>query len=1039
MKRITNNLFMLLVLVLMCTASVFAQTKMGVVGTVKDNTGAPMVGVSVLEQGTTNGTVTDFDGRYTIHVPQGATIVYSFIGYEAQSIVATESTIDVTLYEETEGIEEIVVVGYGVQKKSSVTGAISQVKKEDMQNRTIVDAGQALQGKTSGVQVVNASSAPGANPQIRVRGYSSNVSSDPLFVVDGVRMKSIGGIDPNDIASMEVLKDAASAAIYGAEAGNGVVLITTKRGGKNDNGSIIYDMQFASQSLGNIPTLLNAKEYIQYQTEAGTLNQEKLDLFYDGKTDTDWMDEVYGNSAMWKHTLSFTGGTQIGNYYVSLSYLNNNGIVKGDKDTYKRLTATINAERKIKDWLKVSTTNQIEKYDLKSVSESSEYGSIITTTMAMDPLTPAVYKGGLAGVPEYIKTIMNTPNTDGVLPTFLKDEDGNYYGISQFYVAEGYNPLISRDNTDSKTGGWRINGSLTADITPFAGFTFTSKFGYRLTGSSNTSVGHPAYGNTRNDARYQSSLSAQTSISRYYQWENYANYMKSIGQNNFTIMAGISFQETVSNYTGGSLQNTAPDGAVKKDSPLFYYLNYASDSAVKSVSGEETESTKYSYFGRLSYDFAGRYMIQASLRADAADLAVLPSTKRWGYFPAVSLGWTISDESFFSGLADKITSLKLRASWGQNGSLGALSGYMYSTDMALSGYYPLIGQNPDGSYNYTVGAKPTSLGNNELKWETSEQINFGLDGRALNDRLTFGIDYYVKKTIDLLVSGTVPSYCIGGTTSPVNAGDVENKGFEFELGWRDQIGDFNYGVRGNLATLKNEVTYLDPSLPRIDGTYFHNQPVTVFEKGFPVYHFYGYKFAGIDEADGESLFYNAQGEKTKAPTADDKTDLGSAIPTVNYGVTLTAAWKGIDLTVFGTGAAGNKIFNLMNRSDYITSNKLKELLYDDRWTPTHTKASAPKPGSNNFDTYVRSDAMVFDGSYFKIKQIQLGYSLPKDLLSKASIKRARVYVSLDDFFTFTDYKGMDPESCATGISGMGIDKGAYPTSKKVVFGLNLEL
>lgn len=1030
---------MLLVLVLVGTTSAFAQSKMDVSGTVLDNTGVPMVGVTVMEQGTTNGAVTDLDGKYSIKVPQGATLLFSFIGYDPQEVVVNDSKINVTLFEEFEGLDEIIVVGYGVQKKSSVTGAISQVKKEDMQNRTIVDASQALQGKTSGVQVVNASAAPGANPQIRIRGYSSNASSDPLFVVDGVRMKSIGGLDPNDIASMEILKDAASAAIYGAEAGNGVVLITTKRGAKDDNGSIIYDMQFASQSLGNIPKLLNAKEYIQYQKEAGTIDDSLLSLYYDGKTDTDWLKEVYGNSAMWKHTLSFTGGSEVGNYYVSLSYLNNNGIVKGDKDTYKRLTASINAERKIKDWFKIGTTNQIEKYDVKSVSESSEYGSIITTTMSMDPLTPVVYKGGLDGVPSYIKTIMDTPNADGILPTFLKDKDGNYYGISQFYIAEACNPLISRDNTDAKNSGWNINGSIFADLTPIEGLIITSKFGYRLAGSTNSSVGHPSYGNTRNDSRYQSSLSSTTSISRYYQWENYANYMKSIGDNNFTVMAGISYQETVSNYTNGSLQNTAPDGAVKKDSPLFYYLNYAADSAVKSVGGEETKTTKYSYFGRLSYDYAGRYLMQASLRADAADLAILPATKRWGYFPAVSLGWTISEENFFASLKDVVSSLKFRASWGQNGSLGALSGYMYSTDMSIAGYYPLSGQNPDGSYSYTVGARPTSLGNEELKWETSEQINFGFDGRAFNDRLTFGIDYYVKKTIDLLVSGTVPSYCIGGTTSPVNAGDVENKGFELELGWRDNIGDFSYGVRGNIATLKNEVTYLDPSLPRINGTIFHNQPVTVFEKGFPVYHFYGYKFAGIDSADGESLFYTANGEKTKAPTADDKTDIGSAIPTVNYGITLTAAWKGIDLTVFGTGAAGNKIFNLMNRSDYITSNKLKELLYDGRWTESHKNASAPKPGSNNFDTYVRSDAMVFDGSYFKLKQIQLGYSLPKSVLDKASIAKARVYVSLDDFFTFTGYKGMDPESCATGISGMGIDKGAYPTSKKVVFGLNLEL
>ena len=1032
---LSNRLATMLAFFFLCVATAFAQIT--VKGTVTDGTGEPVIVASVLEKGTTNGIMTDIDGNYTLTVKQGATLVFSYVGLTTQEITAKAGVLNVKLEDNNKILDDVVVVGYGVQKKSSVTGAISQVKAEDMQNRTISDPGQALQGKTSGVQVVNASSAPGSNPSIRVRGYSSNATSDPLYVVDGVRLKNISGIDPNDIASMEVLKDAASAAIYGAEAGNGVVLITTKKG-KSGQGKIAYDLQFASQSLARVPKLLNAEEYIQYQKEGGVIGDEMIKTYYDGKTDTDWVKESFENSALWKHNLSFTGGSDRGNYYLSLTYLSNNGIVKGNKDTYKRLTAAINAEHKIKDWFKVGTTNNIEKYDISKVTESSEYGSLITTLLGMDPLTPVSYAGGESGLPSYLQTIKNTPDANGVYPVFLKDENGNYYGISQFYTAEAPNPFIQRDSAVDTVEGWRVNGSIYGDLTPVKGLTITSRFGYSLQGTHTNSVSLPGYGNVRNDKRQMTSLSTTTTNSYYYQWENFANYMKTFGKNTINAMAGISFQETVRMYTNGGLSNSAPDHAVKKNDPLFYYLNFAADSAIKTVGGERTNSTKYSWFARLGYDWAGKYMVQGSLRADAADSSVLPLEKRWGYFPAVSAGWSISEEGFFEDVKETINSLKLRASWGQNGSLGALGGYMYSTDMSLNGYYPLAGVNPDGSYNYTIAVQPTSLGNKNLKWETSEQFNIGLDAAAYNGRLTFGMDYYIKKTKDLLVSGVKPSFIIGGTTSPMNAGNVENSGWEFDLGWRDQIGAFTYSIKGNIATLKNEVTYLDPSIPRINGAIFHNQPVTVFEQGYPVYHFYGYRYAGVDKATGNPMFYNANNEVVGNPTVDDKCDLGSAMPKVNYGITITAAWKGIDLTIFGTGAAGNKIFSCMQRPDYQSSNKLKEFFYDDRWTSSNTNGTVPRSNCDNLDKYVLSDAMVYSGAYFKFKQIQLGYTLPKNALKKAFINHSRIYVSLDDFFTITKYPGMDPEACVSGISGMGVDKGAYPLSKKLVVGLNIE-
>lgn len=1021
MKNMTLKRFVALAALLLCNVSfLLAQGPVKVTGKVVDNMGEPMIGVSIQEKGTTNGVISDFDGNYNLSVKQGAVLVFSYIGYVMQEHQAVAGTLNVTLKEDTKALEEVVVVGYGVQKKSSVTGAISQVKAEDMQNRTITSAAQALQGKTAGVQLISTSSAPGSSPTIRVRGYSSNVSSDPLYVVDGVRTTDISGIDPNDIASMEVLKDAASAAIYGAEAGNGVILITTKKG-KAGQGKITYDFQFSSQSIARIPELLNAEEYINYMCEGG-MNRDDIMAIWDGKTDTDWVDVAFENSRMQKHNVAFTGGGDRGNYYLSLTYLDNNGIVVGDADHYTRMTATINSEYKIKDWLKVGTTNQIEKYNVRSVSSQNEYGSLFSGVMLMDPLTAPVYSAD--NLPQHMQNAMAHGKH------LMQDENGNYYGVSNWYTGGNYNPLIMRDNGITRNSGFNVNGSIYGEFTPFGGFTFTSRFGYRLSGTRSSSVSLPFYGNSTQSRDYVD-ISGTSSTTIYYQWENFANYMKTFNKaHTVTAMLGMSYQEQTYDYVNAGLSANG-EHAVLQNNPLFYYLNYGSASATKSLGGEKTRTAKMSYFGRIGYDYKGRYMIQASLRADAADLSLLPASNRWGYFPAVSAGWTISEENFFEPIKNYVTSFKLRGSWGQNGSLAALSGYPYSTDMSSSGIYSFVTGN-----SYITGVSPLSLGNDELKWETSEQWNVGFDARFLRDRLTLGFDYFDKKTKDLLVTGTKPSLIIGGSTSPINAGNVSNKGVEFELGWRDNIKDFNYSIRANLATLKNEVTYLDPSLERVAGTNYHTYPISYFEKGYPVYYFRGYKFAGVDPVTGDPTFADVDGDGVV--TENDRTYIGDAIPDFTYGITLTAAYKGLDLTVFGTGSYGNDIFHASYRPDYKESNKMKEVFYDNRWTVDNPNGTVPRSNANNMDKYITSDAMVYDGSYFKIKQIQLGYTLPKSWLNKVYIGNMRLYCSLDDFFTFTKYPGFDPESSSNATSGMGIDKGGYPTSKKVVFGINVE-
>lgn len=998
----------------------FAQNVVKVTGTVTDKQNSPMIGASVFEKGTRNGAITDIDGKYSISVPEGAVIVFSSIGFTSQERQAVAGVIDIVLEEDQKLLDEVVVVGYGVQKKSSVTGAISQVKTEDMQNRTITRPEQALQGKTAGVQIFQSSASPGASPTVRIRGINSNGSCDPLYVVDGRIAGDIGGIDPNDIESMEVLKDAASAAIYGAAAGNGVILITTKKG-KAGQGTVTYDFQLSIQNIANVPKVMNAEQYIGYMTEANYLSMDKINADWDFKTNTDWSKVAFEPSRMQKHNLAFQGGNDKGTYYLSLTYLDNNGYVVGDADTYKRLTATINADYNIKKWLQVGTNNQIEYYKRKAVAEGSEYGSLLSSVIMLDPLTPVKYSPD--NLPEHMQTMVNAGKT------YLKDKDGNYYSTSAFQETDNYNPYIMRDKSNSTSSGYNINGVIYANLKPVKGLVFTSRLGYRLSAAKSYTVNNDFFVNTTINQSYMS-VNASASTPIYLQWENFVNYMHSFGKHNLNAMVGTSYIDNSSFYVSGNVTGGDGDFGFKKDDPRYAYFAYATATAVKSISGgEELIGRKLAYFGRLNYDYAGKYMAQFSLRADAADSSVLPISKRWGYFPAASLGWTISQENFMQNAKTWLSHLKLRGSWGQNGTTSSLGSYSYLSSISSGMSYPYTNE-----LQYQIGSMPSSTGNNELKWETSEQLDLGIDARFFNDRLSFTADWFSKKTKDLIVTGITPSTIVGNTASPVNAGNIENKGVELELGWKDNIGDFSYGIRGNLATLKNEVTYIHESLDRINGAQFHTTTgLTVFEKGYPAWYFRGYKVDHIDAETGDPVFVDADNNGTINDS--DKMMIGSGIPDFTYGITLNAAYKGFDLTVFGTGSQGNDIFSCSNRGDRLQANKMK-FLYTDRWTPSNKNAARPRPGATDIDKYWLSDGMVFDGSYFKIKQIQLGYSLPKSFLKKIGINSFRIYCSLDDFFTFTSYPGFDPEVTGVG-SATGIDKGYYPSARKVVFGLNL--
>lgn len=985
-------------------------------GTVLDSGGSTLVGAAVEVEGTRTFALTDSDGKFSLKAPSGSSLKVSLLGFVTQK-VAAQKEVRIVLTEDVQQLEETVVIGYGVQRKSDVTGAIASLKSSDLENRTISNLAQSLAGKTSGVQVINTTGRPGSSGSIRVRGYSSNSGAiSPLYIVDGIQVGDIGYLDPSNIESMEVLKDAASAAIYGAQAGNGVILVTTKSGAKEGEGKIFYDMQYSIESIGHVPEMMQAQDYINYMVEGGKLSLEDLKTYYDGHTNTNWMNETFENGVYQKHTVGFMGGGKRGNLYVAGSWLDNDGVVKGDKDFYKRLTSQVNADYQVKPWLKIGLTNSIEKYSYGSVSESNYYGSVLGSAIIMDPLTPAYY------TEEQLPLGMKLALSNGY--NLLKNKDGLYYSVSDFIGGEDAHPLVQTETYEAKNEGMNVLGSFFADFTPVKGLVFSSKFGYRLGYSNSSNYSFPYFINTQKySTKY--GLSGTVSNNLSYQWDNYVNYMFNIKEHNFTAMAGMSFMHGSSNYITGS------GDELKSYEKNFRYLSFLTTECNDSVSGIESESSSLSYFGRLGWSWKNRYMLQATFRADAFDSSKLSAKNRWGYFPSVSAGWTISDEDFMKGISrNALSFLKIRGSWGANGNIGVLGGYPYTRGINVGAW----SYQYDTTGGFYYGSAPAGLANPDLKWETSEQIDLGLDARFLRDKLSFSVDWYNKKTKDLLISVT-PPFETGATSVTMNAGKVRNWGIETELSWKDSIGDFYYGVTSNLSMLRNKVTYLDPTVSRISGQSYHTSTVTMFETGHPVWYMYGYKFDHIDQATGNPIFEDINGDGVI--TGDDKTEIGCAIPDLTYGLTINLAYKGFDLTMFGSGVAGNDTWLLFYRSDYQKRNNLK-LFYDDRWTETNTGASRPRSGCVDEDKYYLSSATIFDGSYFKIKQMQLGYTLPQNLTRKARIENLRLYVSMDNWFTFTKYPGFDPESASMGATaGMGIDCGAYPVTRKLVFGLNL--
>ena len=1031
LKKLLKVAGILMVFSTLCGGlSASAQTQ-AISGKVIDTGGQPVIGAAVMVPGTTNGATTDLDGNFTLRVAAGTSLEVSCIGYTTRRATAADG-MTITLEDDTEMLEETVVIGYGVQKKSDLTGSVASVREAELQNRSTSDAAAALQGKAAGVQIFNDSGAPGEESSIRVRGISSNGSSGlgPLLIVDGLKVDKIDYLDPSMIESMEVLKDAASAAIYGAQAGNGVILITTKNGGNNKSkdGNIFYNYKITLSQLGHHAQVMNAKQYIDWQQQLGNLGSID-DLIatgvWDGKTDTNWADVLYGTGVTHNHTFGAQGGNDRGSYFLSLNYVDEDGMARGNTDTYKRFTAQINADYKIKSWFQVGTNTSIERRKQQKIGEHSEYAGSsagLLGTLVIDPLTPVYYT-----YDELTKDMKKYVDNGERKVYGPADNPDLYYAVSKILEGDGINPLIYRDRNQKKEEGWQIRGTVYANLTPIKGLVITSRLGYRIKQKYESNFEEPYHANAKAYSK-KYTISASSSQDYYYQWENFANYNVTIAQkHSIGAMAGMSYTYSDSRGVGASLDGSDP---LKGYAENFRYLSQDNGSGTKGISGgSPSQSAQISYFGRLIYSYDNRYSIQGNFRADAFDSSKLSLKNRWGYFPSVSAGWTISNERFIKDNVGKdiLSLLKIRGSWGVNGNIAVLSGYPWSSAISYN----------SASYQFTdadtasLGSKPSGLANPDLTWETSVQTDLGLDLRMFNNRLTFGLDWYNKDTRDLLVSVS-PVAEVGISRHTVNAGSVNNTGWEFELGWQDSIGDFHYSINGNLSTLKNKVTYLEPSVGHQKGSDFGNMKFsTWFETGYPVWFFRGYQYAGVNAENGKPDYYAADGSLTQAPVDADMGYMGSALPPVSFGLTLHMDWKGLDFTVFGTGAAGHQLMPCVYRVDHSQINSLV-YFYEE------CGKSLPKIENILTKEFWSSSAVVFRGDFFKIKQIQLGYTLPQKWTKKIMISNLRVYASMDDWFVITKYPGFDPETASTSSSsGMGLDKGSYPNSRKLMFGINV--
>lgn len=1005
----------------------------------------PLVGVSVLVKETANGTITDMDGNFKLNVVSGQTLVFSYIGYVTQEIVVTDQkSLNVILKEDTEILDEVVVVGYGVQKKKLVTGATVQVKGESLAKMNTNSPLQGMQGQTPGVNISSTSGQPGSDMKVSIRGLGTVGNSSPLYLIDGVG-GDISTLNPADIESIDILKDAASAAIYGAQAANGVVLITTKSG-KEGKAQISFDAYYGVQTVARKINMLNAKEYMTIMDEQAVnsgntpYDWSSFRSIYDANGnvhDTDWIDSMFKDNARTQsYTLGITGGSQTSTYALSLGYMSQEGVVGGkDVSNYERYNFRINSEHKIfkdSDLLKVGEQVSFVYKMNNGISVSDQYNNTLRGAFATSPLAP-IYSDNNA----YDSSYNDTSNSDWY------NGDGNPYGS-----------MMTNSNNENKTA--TFSGNVYAELQPVRNLKLRSVFG-AVYGSSEYRSFNPLYQfsiYTYNTTRTSATQNMNHSLGMT--WTNTAAYDWTCGKHAFNALVGME----VYRYSGTYLQ--AKTGALREgfdDWDHAYVGNGTASSADDGMSVDgypHDESRSVSYFGRFGWNWKETYMLNATLRADGS--SKFARGNRYGVFPSISAGWTLSNEKFMQNTQNWLDYLKLRASWGQVGNQN-IDNYQYTAPITSSNTHYIFGT-VDGAPAQSGywGAYPSRLANESVTWETSEQTNIGIDARFLKSRLSLTADFYIKTTKDWLVEA--PILATAGTGAPfINGGDVKNTGVELALTWNDRAGkDFNYNIGVNGAYNKNKVG----NIPTEDGIIhgkinmlYDNTPEFYrAQNGHAIGYFWGYETAGIFQNKEQIANWNADGKhgilQADAQAGDviyvdqnqdgiiddnDKVDLGNGTPDFTYGFNVGFNYKNFDFSLVAYGAAGNQIVQSYRNHANSKANYTTAIL--NRWTGEGTSNRMPRVTDTNIN-WQFSDLYLQDGDYLRISNITLGYDFAK-LIKLKAISQARLYVQVQNAFTFTKYDGMDPEiGYGTSDWVSGIDLGYYPRPRTFLVGVNLK-
>lgn len=980
----------------------------------------PLIGANILVLGTSTGEITDFDGMFSLpNVSNGDSISISYIGYRSQTLaIGDDRNITIALDLDSETLDEVVVIGYGVQKKRVATGSISKLTNENLDGIQVQNVQSALEGQVSGLIVSESSGQPGSGKSILIRGVSTNGDNTPLFVVDGLQVNSIDNINPSDIESVDVLKDAASAAIYGARGANGVVIITTKKGSDN-GGELSYEVFTSQSNPWKKPSMIGATDYITLTREKfANGNQssslETLGFPQAGTTmnSTDWMDVLFQKANLTSHKLSASSQ----NIYMSLEYWDQNGIIGGDKSNYKRYGLRLNGNKEINEYVTVGENLYINRVENQTIGENNAFGSVIADAFAYDPLTP-VYdetaQFGFAQSPWVQKEYVNPLSR-----LFLADNDGHADQILGNVFLE-IEPLE----------GLRFHTDVGIDYNWFKFRSFTPDYAY-----------HPAFVNVSNDVAqgygYGQSL----------QFENYINYSKQLNQHNFDFVVGTSYRSSSNEQAGGSTSFIPQDVQFNDN---FQIIDAGTDTLDLAYGGIGVDYKLISYYGRVIYDYQSKYLFSATLRRDGS--SNFGSANRFGIFPSFSAGWVVSDEPFFNFGA--VDFLKLRASWGRNGN-DRIAPLTYAATIENVFRYP-FGTSP-ALYN---GASLATPPNPNIKWEESEQIDFGIEARFWDGKLTTEIDFFKKNTNDLLMREVIPGY-IGATNNPIsNLGEIQNTGVELALNYRTNIGGVRLQTGLNYTTFRNEVISVAGEAGYIPGWSWpvRNTPITRMSEGEPVGHFVGYRTDGIFQSQAEVFSHlNSSGDVLQPNASagdlrfvdvngdgkinsDDITSIGSPWPDHIIGLSLGAEYKGFDFSAILSTQLGHDIYRTYERSDVTFSNYQDFWL--DRWTPENPSSTTPRLVSNDPNNNQRpSDFYVEDGSFLRLRNLQLGYDLPEYIVNKVKLRGLRVYLSANNLFTVTNYRGFDPEIGTSGwILDTGIDKGFYPSNKTMGFGLNVSL